>query len=477
MSSNYSAFWDKVKKELSNELSADDMYMWVERIQYHNFNNNTNIMQLSVPSFFIKDNVTKYKKNIEYLLKQICNYTCKIEFIVVKNGSDDEGINMKIKNKKTILNNENRISKTKNQTIKENKEELELLTENKSESKLINEDSSFTFESFVVGGSNKFAAEVAKVVAKNPGTSYNPYFIWGDSGLGKTHLIKAILNYIKKHFPSKKVKYVTSEAFSNEYINSIRHNKPEQFRIRYRSLDLLVIDDVQFFAKKEGLQEEMFHTFNALYDAKKQMVFSCDQHINKVKEMSERLKSRFAGGITVDLQSPEYELKMAIIENIADRNSLEFAPEALEFLCSNIGGSIRDLKGAFYDLLAYSSIMKKRNITLEIVKQRLKEKLATRHVTPISINKIIHIVAEYYNLKSADITGRKRIKSVVLARHVAMYISRQETQESTTQIGAFFGVTHASVIIATEKIQKMLQDKTSGLKEDIDIIINRLKSE
>ena len=354
MNEGFNVYWDGVKKELKEFYSQTDYHMFINKIEYTDFNPKTNLMILSVPSNFIKDHALKYKNQIESILSKISGYKCSINFMVNSNKKKQNAETIKIKN-----NKQNNVK-------------------SRSGEKLINSTNKiddYSFDSFIIGNSNEFAAKAALAVAGNPGTHYNPYFVWGDSGLGKTHLLKAIEKHIKDQFPAKKVKYVTSEEFTNDFVNSLRSKSQEQFRMKYRKLDVLILDDVQFFANKEGIQGEFFNTFNKLYDNFKQMVFSCDQPIKKVKNLEERLKSRFAMGIVVDLRPPDFELRMAILKSLAETQNLTIDYSAMEYICTNISGNIRDLKGSFQILLAYSSIMK-TPINLEIAKDILKERLS-----------------------------------------------------------------------------------------------------
>jgi chromosomal replication initiator protein len=461
MESSYSIYWDGVKKELEGFISPNDMHMWINRVSFFDFDPKNNIMKLSVPSIFIKDNLMKFKENIANVLSKISGYNCLIEFVIIEAKKEEFQKKEAPKPPETKSPPKNPIP------VKDQK--------NNSDSDQID---NFSFDSFIIGSSNEFAAHAARAVAENPGIRYNPYFIWGDSGLGKTHLIRSIEKYVREHFPAKKVKYVTSEEFTNDFVNSIRTNLQEQFRIKYRQLDLLIIDDVQFFADKEGIQGEFFHTFNKLFDDQKQLIFSCDQPIHKVKKMEERIKGRFGMGLTVDLRPPDFELRMAILKNMAENNSLTINNDAMEYICSNITGNIRDLKGTFKDLLAYSSIMKIDTITLDIALSRLKDKITSSiYSSPVSVDKIIHIVAEYYNLKSYDITGNKRTKSIALARQIAMYLSRKSTRLSTTQIGTFFGdKEHGTVMHATKKIEDYFNNDHK-IRADIEKLLNKIKAE
>lgn len=461
MSESYIIFWEQTKKELEALLFKQDFDMWIRRIDYKGFNPENNLMSLKVPSNFIKDNVIKFKDDIEKILKKLSGENFKVEFIVENNVSFE-------------------IKTFENKTNEQNQKEIQEQHKNKDNSKNIttNEDiyEDFSFESFIIGSSNEFAAHTAKIVAQNPGIKYNPYLVWGESGVGKTHLLKAIEKYVKETLLSKRVKYLTSEDFTNDFVNSLKSQTQEQFRIKYRQLDVLIIDDIQFFANKENIQGELFHTFNKLYDDGKQMVFSCDQPINKIRKMEERLKSRFEMGLTVDLRPPDFELRMAILKSLSETYCLEIDNDASTYICSNIGGNIRNLKGAFKDLFAYASIMKIEKITKEIAIYRLKEKIANSlFSTPISVDKIIHFVAEYYNLKSHDITGDKRNKSIALARQIAMYLSRKLTRLSTTQIGSYFGdKEHGTVMHAMKKIDDLINNDMK-IKKDIETITANLK--
>ncbi|HPO49522.1 MAG TPA: chromosomal replication initiator protein DnaA, partial [Spirochaetota bacterium] len=451
MGEGYGIFWEGVKKELELILSPNDMNVWISRIEYHDFDEKINKMSLSVPSIFIKDNVSKFKDNISQILSVISGLKCSVDFIVLKPQETQPAEEPPPFKTDIPKSNENEKS------VKIESEPTVKTGGVKTNFDAIEQAENFSFDSFVIGSSNEFAAHAARAVAENPGTQYNPYFIYGDSGLGKTHLIKSIERYVKENFPTKKVKYVTSEDFTNDFVNAIRTKTNEQFRAKYRELDVLIIDDIQFFADKEGLQGEFFHTFNKLYDNNKQMIFSCDQPIQKLKSVEDRIKSRFSMGLTVDLRPPDFELRMAILKNLTDIYRLDIKNDAMEYICSNNVGNIRDLKGTFKDLLAYSSIMKVKTITLEVALLRLKDKITKNlYSSPVSVDKVIHIVAEYYNLKSSDVTGEKRTKSIALARQIAMYLSRKATKLSTTQIGTYFGdKEHGTVMHATKKIEDL----------------------
>lgn len=501
MQDSYSVYWEGVKNELNDSLSPNEIFMWINRIEYKSFDTGKMLMTLSVPSSFIRDNVLKYKEVISDTLTNISGYDCIIDFIVEKRDTPikieepveqvtepetipEENVPSHeppvIQQPRTVtapagLEN---IQVLKQQTQPQPVETPALKTTDIKKRKEEDGEENYSFASFIIGNSNEFAAHAARAVAENPGTKYNPYFIWGESGLGKTHLLKAVEKHVRENFPAMSVKYVSSEEFVNDFVNSIRSNRQEKFRVKYRQLDLLLIDDVQFFANKEGIQGEFFHTFNALYNNDKQMIFSCDQPIYKVKNMEARLKGRFDMGLTVDLRPPDFELRMAILKTMSERYNLLINNDALEYICTNIQGNIRELKGTFKDLLAYSSIMKIETITLDIAIYRLKEKIATTiYTSPISVDKIIQMVGEYFDVKTQDIIGYKRTKSIALARQIAMYLSRKLTRLSTTQIGTHFGNReHGTVMHATKKIED-LNNSDQKTKGDIQHLITKIKSD
>ncbi|HBI38472.1 MAG: chromosomal replication initiator protein DnaA [Spirochaetes bacterium GWF1_31_7] len=476
MNNSYGVYWEGLEEELKKILTDKEIFMWINRLSFKNFDTHKNILLLSAPSNFIKDNVTKnYLSKMNSILCNISGLdTCSIELIVEKNET--------VINQPILTDNKTTEKKIYSEPIIENKIKTETNSEKKELSiknptDKVEIDDNYSFESFIIGSSNEFAAHAARTVAENPGTSYNPYFIWGESGLGKTHLLKSIMKFVKENMPDKKVKYVTSEEFTNDFVLSIRNNNPEIFRAKYRPLDVLLIDDVQFFANKEGVQGEFFNTFETLFENRKQMVFSCDQPISKVKKMEDRIKGRFAMGLTVDLRPPDYELKMAILNNMADNYGLNFEKDAMDYICTNIHGNIRELKGSFKDLHAYSSIMNIKTITIKIALDRLKEKITNNMFsTQVSVDKIIQIVGEYYDITTIDLIGSKRTKSIAHARQMAMYLSRKNTRLSTTQIGAYFGnKEHGTVMHATKKIEDLI-NKDDKIKGEIINLSNRIKA-
>ncbi len=334
-----------------------------------------------------------------------------------------------------------------------------------------NLNSKYTFEEFVPGSSNQFACAAAMAVANNPATTYNPLFIYGGVGLGKTHLVTAIGNAILKNNPEMKVCYYTSEKFMNELINSLRYAKMDEFRNKFRSMDVLLIDDVQFIAGKERTQEEFFHTFNALYDSHKQIVVTSDKFPKEIPGLEERLRSRFEWGLIADIQAPDMETKHAILKMKAEANGIGLPEDVAYFLANSISSNVRELEGYLVRIGAYSSLTA-TPVTLEMAQEVLKDILVEKK-RELSVEEIQKRVAHHYGIKVAEIKSAKRMKALVLPRQIAMYLSRQLTSFSYPEIGdRFGGKDHSTIIHAIKKIER-------NMEEDFQLraVINSLKKE
>jgi chromosomal replication initiator protein len=320
----------------------------------------------------------------------------------------------------------------------------------------------YTFETFVIGANNRFAHAASLAVAEAPAKTYNPLFLYGGVGLGKTHLMHAIGNYIVDHNPSMKVMYISSEKFTNEFINAIRDNSPESFRNKYRNIDVLLIDDIQFLAGKDGTQEEFFHTFNALHEERKQIIISSDRPPKEIPTLEERLRSRFEWGLMTDIQAPDLETRIAILRKKARAENLEIPNEAMVYIASQVDTNIRELEGALIRVVAYSSLINE-DISSHLAAEALKDIIPTSRPKMITINDIQQKVGEFYGLRLEEFKARKRTKAVAFPRQIAMYISRELTDYSLPKIGeAFGGRDHTTVIHAHEKI-------TNQLKVDQDL--------
>ncbi|WP_339279138.1 chromosomal replication initiator protein DnaA [Paenibacillus sp. FSL W8-1187] len=315
----------------------------------------------------------------------------------------------------------------------------------------------YTFDTFVIGANNRFAHAASLAVAEAPAKAYNPLFLYGGVGLGKTHLMHAIGHYILEHNPSTKVMYISSEKFTNEFINAIRDNRGESFRNKYRNIDVLLIDDIQFLAGKDGTQEEFFHTFNALHEERKQIVISSDRTPKEIPTLEERLRSRFEWGLITDIQPPDLETRIAILRKKAKAENLDIPNEAMVYIANQIDTNIRELEGALIRVVAYSSLINE-DISSHLAAEALKDIIPSSRPKMITIHDIQQRVGEFYGLKLEEFKARKRTKAVAYPRQIAMYLSRELTDYSLPKIGeAFGGRDHTTVIHAHEKISKQLK--------------------
>lgn len=333
-------------------------------------------------------------------------------------------------------------------------------------------NSKYTFDTFVIGKGNQMAHAAALVVSEEPGTIYNPLFFYGGVGLGKTHLMHAIGHQYLSINPDKNVKYVSSETFANDFIMSIQNRTQEEFRQKYRTVDLLLVDDIQFFADKEGTQEEFFHTFNALYDDRKQIVLTSDRLPNEIPKLQERLVSRFAWGLSVDITPPDLETRIAILRKKADAERLEIPNDTLSYIAGQIDSNIRELEGALVRVQAFAT-MQNREITTSLAADALKSMIKSSE-KEVTIGKIQQDVARYYQITVDDLKGRRRVKAIVTPRQIAMYLSRELTDASYPKIGAEFGgKDHTTVLHAHEKITNLIEEDAK-VKREIEEIKNRL---
>ncbi|MDD3200006.1 MAG: chromosomal replication initiator protein DnaA [Eubacteriales bacterium] len=336
----------------------------------------------------------------------------------------------------------------------------------------------YIFNTFVIGNNNRFAHAASLAVAEAPSKAYNPLFIYGGAGLGKTHLMHAIGHYILQQDPKTKVLYVSSEMFTNELIKAIREDKNVEFRNKYRSIDVLLIDDIQFIEKKERTQEEVFHTFNTLYDANKQIIISSDRPPKEITTLEERLRSRFEWGLIADIQAPDYETRVAILRNKSELEGIENTESLLEVIgviAEKIHSNIRELEGAFIRVIAYANLTNKK-ITKELAKEVLKDVFSSTHrpVTPEVIKKY---VCKYFNIKQIDMESSKRSRNLSYPRQIAMYLCRNMTDLSLPKIGEAFGKRdHTTVLHACEKISVDLKTNDS-LKDIIKTLEDSIKED
>ena len=457
-------FWEEaikqVREDYINDSREEDFQWWIAKINFIESQGTT--IYVSVPSKFVKDQLDArgHTSYIENKLLEISGDKFKIEFkIEVKQEQrkieieDDEPVI--INQTKEVQNTD--ISNTNN-------------TENRKKSRL---EEDYSFNSFVIGDNNSFAYNAALAVAKNPGRAYNPLLIYGGVGLGKTHLMCAIGNHCLAN-GDKKVIYVTAEDFTNEFIESVGAKTTQKFKNKYRNADVLLIDDIHFFQNKDGTQEELFHTFNALYDSFKQIVFTCDRPVSELKNLADRLRSRFERGLNVDLSLPSYETRRAILEKKLVSMGMQISSDVIDYIAQNVASNVRDLESALTKIIAYTELVGKE-VTLEIAQQELRDKINIQQNTNIGAETIIKVVADYYGLSVKDIKGPKRSKNVMLPRQIAMYIVSELTEYSTTEIGGEFGGRdHTTVMHSVKKMADSIK-VDSGLDSTIQILIKNVK--
>jgi chromosomal replication initiator protein len=334
----------------------------------------------------------------------------------------------------------------------------------------------YTFETFVIGSSNRFAHAAAVAVAEAPAKAYNPLFVYGDSGLGKTHLLHAIGHYAQSLYHGVKVRYVSSEEFTNDFINMIRDGKQDGFRRRYRDVDVLLVDDIQFLENKEGTQEEFFHTFNTLHNASKQIVISSDRAPKRLVTLEDRLRSRFEWGLITDVQPPELETRIAILRKKAVQEGLNAPPEALEYIASRISTNIRELEGALIRVTAFASL-NRQSVDLQLAEIVLKDLIPEAQGPEITAATIMGQTASYFGLSIDDLCGTSRSRVLVTARQIAMYLCRELTDLSLPKIGQQFGGRdHTTVMHADRKIRNLMAERRS-IYNQVTELTNRIKQQ
>jgi chromosomal replication initiator protein len=405
---------------------------------------------LSVPSGFYRDQVKqRYQARLEAKLLELSGQHITVDFEIKKKSAQDK--------ESPVSQPEDKADKP---AISKQTAHASAVPEQKERKNHPQLREDYTFENFVIGENNSFAANAAHAIAKNPGTAYNPCLIYGGVGLGKTHLMQAIGNLSWKE-KGCKIIYITAENFTNEFVESIKNNKTTDFKNKYRNADMLLIDDIHFLQKKIETQEELFHTFNALYDAKKQIMFTCDRPVSELKNLSERLRSRFERGLNVDLQPPSYETRCAILAKKSEARGVFIPSEVLNLVAKNVSSNVRDLEASLTKLIAYSELTKKP-VTLETAQQQLRDVFGAPKQNNVTIETIQKVVADYFSLSYTDLKGKKRTKAISFPRQLAMYIAREITEYSTTELGMEFGGRdHTTVMHGCQKIEERIKAEPS----------------
>jgi len=330
----------------------------------------------------------------------------------------------------------------------------------------------YTFENFIVGPSNRLAHAVATAICENPGKAYNPFFLYSKVGLGKTHLVQSIGNYIAKHGGGKKVIYTTAESFTNELIETIQKGRrgrltPTEFRKKYREVDVFIVDDVQFIAGRESTQEEFFHTFNALYLEKKQIILTSDRPPSEISKLEDRLSSRFASGMMADIQAPEFETRAAILKAKIEETDSNIPDDVVKFVALNVDSNIRELQGVLNQMIATSKALN-QDPNIETIKDFLKNKITKKEPKDVSMSEIIRVTAKFYNLKTKDLTGISRLKNIALARQVCMFLIRDITNASYMAVGEMLGGRDHTTIMHGESKIKQMANSNQKIRKDID---------
>lgn len=433
--------WENIKSELKNFLLEKVIETWIAPVKPISFEDS--ILIVSVQTSIAKDYIEKrYIMDIKDAAKNIVGHD--IELIVEVNPVESE-----VREQPAEMELFDSDSNPTSSATVSSKNAKGLIAPGDSSSL----NPKYLFETFVTGNFNKLAHAAALAVAKNPGTSYNPLFMYGGVGLGKTHLMHAIGHEVLKNNPNKRVLYITSEIFTNELINSIRDNTTEAFRQKYRNIDLLMVDDIQFLSKKERTQEEFFHTFNALKEANKAIVLSSDRPPREIQTLEDRLRSRFAGGMLTDIQPPDLETRIAILKKKALIDQIEVPNDVLIYIAGRIDNNIRELEGGLTRVVAYASLNGENNITTELAADALKDIYPENHTKEITMEIIREVVANHFSLKVEDLNSSKRTKVLAYPRQIAMYLCRELTDTSLPQIGEFFGGRdHTTVLHAHNKI-------------------------
>lgn len=433
MNAQLKQMWEKTLDIIKGEITEVSFNTWIKSIDPISLEDNT--LNLGVPNDFTKGILeSRYKDLIMNAFKLITSKKYNIVLFIINEETAE-------------LHNK---PKNKNNTKQNNQDEMNTTLNPK-----------YTFDSFVIGNSNRFAHAASLAVAESPAKAYNPLFIYGGVGLGKTHLMHAIGHFILNDNPRSKVVYVSSEKFTNELINSIKDDKNVDFRNKYRNVDVLLIDDIQFIAGKERTQEEFFHTFNALHDANKQIILSSDRPPKEIPTLEDRLRSRFEWGLIADIQPPDFETRIAILKKKADVENLTIPNEVMVYIANQIKSNIRELEGALIRIVAYSSLTN-NEVSVDLATEALKDIISNKHSKQITIELIQDIVSSYFNLRISDFKSSRRTRNVAYPRQIAMYLCRKLTDMSLPRIGEEFGGRdHTTVIHAYEKISQSIKTDES----------------
>nr|WP_318685861.1 chromosomal replication initiator protein DnaA [uncultured Acetatifactor sp.] len=445
------ANWTNIKEIVRREYNLSDIsyHTWVEPLEFHNIENDVvNIIIPSDQAHALNYISSKYKSFFQVTITEMFNHNYDVSFLLEKD--------------------------VKGRELPESASSAGSVYLMNYESANLN--SKYKFDTFVVGSNNKFAHSASLAVAESPGETYNPLYLYGGPGLGKTHLMHSIGHFILEQNPDMKVLYVTSEEFTNEVIESIRSGNAAsmtKLREKYRTVDVLMVDDVQFIIGKESTQEEFFHTFNVLHGAHKQIILSSDKPPKEMETLDERFRSRFEWGLIADIQPPDYETRMAILRKYAENYERQIDEEIFKYIATNVKSNIRELEGAFNKIIAFAKL-NKVDLTLSLAEEALKDVIYPNKAKEITPSLIINVVAEHFGVKPEDITSKKRNSEFVQPRQVVMYLCRELTDTSFTNIGKLLGKKdHTTIIHGVNKIAAEI-NTNEDLRNKVDIITKKI---
>jgi chromosomal replication initiator protein len=458
--------WKKTLENIKEQITNPSFNTWFSETKAV-MTTAENQLVLQVPNNFIQEWIeSQYTDLIEDILADLTGNQWTLILLIPEEV------------KKFKENKKNKNSSSENKEDKEVDVVEETVEKDSVESELKQNgfNPKYTFDTFVVGNSNRFAHAASLAVAEAPAKAYNPLFIYGDVGLGKTHLMQAIAHFILKNNPDYKVVYVSSETFTNELINSIKDDSTVDFRDKYRNIDILLVDDIQFLAGKERTQEEFFHTFNTLHESNRQLIISSDRPPKEIPTLEERLRSRFEWGLITDIQKPDLETRIAILRKKADIENLTIPNEVVIYIANKIQSNIRELEGALVKVIAYSSLVD-REIDVDLAREALKDLVNKKKNESIEVNieRIKKIITDDYNLRMEDMQSKKRTQNIAFPRQIAMYLSRELTDFSLPHIGTEFGGRdHTTVIHAHNKIQEKIENE-DDFSNKIERLIDTIK--
>ncbi|EJY56795.1 chromosomal replication initiator protein DnaA [Alicyclobacillus hesperidum URH17-3-68] len=450
--------WDQVLIMLKERLSGPTFNIWFEETKIVRLDEEARILYVLVPSTFVRNWIEqRYTSMIQNLIIALTEQEYRIRFVT---PSKEEQTAATLETPAV----DRQPAQTAGQAATEE--------DGDTTASLIPR---YTFETFVIGASNRFAHAACLAVSERPAQAYNPLFIYGGVGLGKTHLMHAIGHYVKEHNPLAKVRYLSSERFTNEFITAIRDGSTELFRSKYRSIDVLLIDDIQFLANKEQTQEEFFHTFNSLHEAGKQIVISSDRPPREIPTLEDRLRSRFEWGLITDIQPPDLETRIAILQRKAKSDGLDISENVLAYIADQIDSNIRELEGALIRVVAYSSLVNE-DVTPELAQVALKDIIQPNRPRAVTVNQVQKVVSDHYGLRIEDLRGKKRTRNIAFPRQIAMYLTRELTDMSLPRIGeAFGGRDHTTVMHACDRVAEEME-KDTDLRATIDRLAEAIRT-